>query len=59
VFSSYGTIVNIKLIKDKPVEGKEGATPGALKGFGFIEFDDEDPVDKCNCELLLIGDFKK
>lgn len=42
VFGKYGTIVSVKLIKEKD------AKDGALKGFGFIEFDDEDPVDKCN-----------
>ncbi|KAH3826846.1 heterogeneous nuclear ribonucleoprotein A1, A2/B1 homolog isoform X2 [Dreissena polymorpha] len=51
VFAQYGTIINIKLIKDKP-DAKDaqgaGSGGGALKGFGFIEFDDEDPVDKCN-----------
>ncbi|XP_060587806.1 heterogeneous nuclear ribonucleoprotein A1-like [Ruditapes philippinarum] len=41
-FGRYGEIVNIKLIKEK--DSKEGS----LKGFGFIEFTEEDPVDKCN-----------
>lgn len=48
VFSCHGTIVNIKLIKDKPADTKDANAVGSLKGFGFIEFDDEDPVDKCN-----------
>ncbi|WAR10000.1 hypothetical protein MAR_035076 [Mya arenaria] len=48
VFSAFGTIVNIKLIKDKPADSKDANAVGSLKGFGFIEFDDEDPVDKCN-----------
>lgn len=42
VFGKFGTIVNIKLIKEKDPKD------GNLKGFGFIEFEDEDPVDKCN-----------
>ena len=45
-FSRYGEIINIKLIKEKD------AKDGSLKGFGFIEFTDEDPVDKCNCKFV-------
>lgn len=48
VFSKYGNIVSVKLIKEK--EGKDSSANSNLKGFGFIEFDDEDPVDKCNCK---------
>lgn len=48
VFGKFGTIVNVKLIKEK--DSKDGN----LKGFGFIEFEDEDPVDKCNCKLVLL-----
>lgn len=47
VFGRYGTILNVKLIKDKDAKD-------SLKGFGFIEFDDEDPVDHCN----LLRKFK-
>lgn len=39
VFGKYGTVKDIKLVKEKD---------NALKGFGFIEFEDEDAVDKCN-----------
>lgn len=45
VFGQFGTIKDVKLIKDKD---------NKLKGFGFIEFEDEDPVDKCN----LVRTFK-
>lgn len=43
MFGRYGTILNVKLIKDKDAKD-------SLKGFGFIEYNDEDPVDKCNCK---------
>ncbi|CAF3252666.1 unnamed protein product [Rotaria sp. Silwood2] len=36
-FSKYGTIVNATVMKDRD---------GQYRGFGFIEFDDYDPVDK-------------
>lgn len=39
VFGKFGTVKDVHLVKEKD---------GALKGFGFIEFEDEDPVDKCN-----------
>ncbi|XP_005993137.1 heterogeneous nuclear ribonucleoproteins A2/B1 isoform X2 [Latimeria chalumnae] len=37
-FESYGKIENIELIKDKQT--------GKKRGFGFVTFDDHDPVDK-------------
>lgn len=38
-FSKYGNIKDIKIVKGR--------------GFGFIEFDDNDPVDWCSCKYSL------
>lgn len=40
-FGQYGNILNIQIIVDKET--------GQRKGFGFIEFDDSDSVDKAVC----------
>ena len=45
-FSAYGNITDIKIVKDKDTK--------AYKGYGFIDFDDEDPVDRFNCKLLIL-----
>jgi len=39
-FSKYGNIKDIKIVTGR--------------GFGFIEFDDNDPVDWCSCESLFV-----
>lgn len=40
-FGQYGNILNIQIVTDKET--------GQRKGFGFIEFDDSDSVDKAVC----------
>lgn len=40
-FSKYGNIKDIKIVKGR--------------GFGFIEFDDNDPVDWCSCKYFTLN----
>lgn len=44
-FGQYGNILNIQIVTDKET--------GQRKGFGFIEFDDSDSVDKAVCMYYL------
>ena len=47
-FGKYGNITEVKLLYDKE--------SGRKRGFGFIDFDDYDPVDKIIC---LVGQSLK
>jgi len=48
-FGQYGNILNIQIIADKET--------GQRKGFGFIEFDDSDSVDKAVCMFFVLVFF--
>ena len=41
-FGEHGVVTKIHIVTDKAT--------GKGKGFAFVEFDDNDPVDKCNCK---------
>ena len=43
-FSQFGQVKEVTRLTDKDT--------GKKKGFGFVEFDDYDPVDKCLLQVL-------
>jgi len=43
-FSQFGSVASVDITKDR--------NTGQRRGFGFVTFDDYDPVDKVICKSL-------
>lgn len=49
-FSKYGTVLNVSLVIDKET--------GRKRGFGFVEFDDYDTVDRICCTFSFLNCYR-
>lgn len=49
-FSQFGDVTSVALVVEKET--------GKKRGFGFVEYDDYDPVDKACCKFLCLRYWK-
>lgn len=45
-FTQFGNVIEVTRLTEKDT--------GKKRGFGFVEFDDYDPVDKCIQKVLIL-----
>jgi hypothetical protein len=48
-FSQYGSILEVVIMKEKDTSKS--------RGFGFVTFDDYDPIDKIICMIFILKNF--